>query len=74
MNDFTDNMLRNQKKKILIKLLLLEETDGKVTILSKMFNKKKTHDLFLAKKIVRFYSILIEKHLLQDLTEIQRIV
>lgn len=58
-------MLRSQKKEILIKLLLLEEINEEETIIGhaiKINNTKKTHNLFLTRKIEGFYSILIKKH------------
>lgn len=62
-------MLRSKKKKMLIKLLLLEEINEEETIFEhaiKIYNTKKTHNLFLTRKIEGFYSILIEKHLFKD--------
>lgn len=57
-------MLRSQKKKMLIKILLLEEINEEETILEhaiKIYNPKKTHNLFLTRIIEGFYSILIKK-------------
>jgi len=62
-------MLRSQKKKMLIKLLLLEEINEEEAIIEhsiKICNTKKIHNLFLTRKIEGFYSILIEKHLFED--------
>jgi len=58
-------MLRNQKKKMLIKLFLLEEIDNEVTIIEH-FYKKKIHDMYLVRKNEGFYSIIIVKHLFED--------
>jgi len=53
---------------MLIKLLL-EEINEEETIIEhaiKLNNMKKTHNLFLTRKIEGFYNILIEKHLFKD--------
>ncbi|XP_025409018.1 uncharacterized protein LOC112682598 [Sipha flava] len=62
------NCLQSEEK-MLIKLLLLEEIYEEEAIIEhsiKICNTKKIHNLFLTRKIERFYSIIIEKHLFED--------
>lgn len=57
-------MLRNQKNKVLINLLL-EEIEEKEVIINEVITKK-VHDMFQSKKEEEYFSILIEKHFFKD--------
>ncbi|KAL4107178.1 hypothetical protein QTP88_017561 [Uroleucon formosanum] len=57
-------MLRQQKKKILINLLL-EEIEKEEIIIEEVMTKS-VNDLYLTRKEEGFFSVLIEKHLFRD--------
>ena len=59
MNNCLKYVSKPEKKKMLIKLLLLENIDNEVTIIEH-FYKKKIHDMYLARKNEGFYSILMK--------------
>lgn len=64
-------MLRSKKKKMLIKLMLLEQIDEETAIIEHVMSNENhnIHDMFLKRKIEGFYNILIEKHLFKDETK-----
>ncbi|KAL4149694.1 hypothetical protein QTP88_003575 [Uroleucon formosanum] len=57
-------MLRYQKKKVLINMLLEEIEEEEIVI--DQVSSKKVHDMFKKRKEEGFFSVLIEKHLFRD--------
>jgi len=57
-------MLRYQKKKVLINMLL-EEIEGEEMLIDQV-SSKNVHNMFRKRKEEGFFSVLIEKHLFRD--------